>query len=69
MEKITSILKETLDLVIECSKDQHPYEFAAAMRAENGTITEIIPNIRPTETQYQTQPTHSLYPLSRGVLK
>ena len=43
MEKITSILKETLDLVIECSKDQHPYEFAAAMRAENGTITEIIP--------------------------
>lgn len=43
MEKITSILKGTLDLVLECSKDQHPYEFAAAIRAENGTITEIIP--------------------------
>ena len=43
MEKISSILKETLDLVIECSKDQHPCEFAAAMRAENGVITEIMP--------------------------
>ena len=47
MEKITSILKGTLDLVFECSKDQHPYEFAAAIRAENGTITEgMIPKIR-----------------------
>ena len=43
MEKISSILKETLDLVIECSKDQHPCEFAAALRAENGVITEIMP--------------------------
>lgn len=43
MKQVSAILKETLDLVIECSKDNHPYEFAAALRAEDGIITEIMP--------------------------
>ena len=34
---------ELLDLICECARDQHPYEFAAVMRQEGDTITELLP--------------------------
>ena len=43
MKPVTAIQRETLQMMIECSRDQHPYEFAAVMRAEAGVITEIMP--------------------------
>ena len=39
----TAIRGELLDLICECSRDQHPYEFAAVLRQEGNTITELLP--------------------------
>ncbi|MDP6658971.1 MAG: hypothetical protein QGH21_04425 [Candidatus Poseidoniia archaeon] len=39
----TAIRGELLDLICECSRDQHPYEFAAVLRQEGDTITELLP--------------------------
>ena len=39
----TAIRGELLDLICECSRDQHPYEFAAVMRQDGDTITELLP--------------------------
>jgi len=39
----TAIRGELLDLICECSRDQHPYEFAAVLRQDGDTITELLP--------------------------
>ena len=39
----TAIRGELLDLICECSRDQHPYEFAAVLRQEGKIITELLP--------------------------
>ena len=40
--RITSIERSVLDLVFESCRASHPYEFAATLRAEGETITELI---------------------------
>lgn len=38
-----AIKRKTLELIIAASRDQHPHEFSAVMRAEKKVITEIMP--------------------------
>lgn len=40
--KVKAINKETLDLILEVSKDQYPTEFAGILRQESGVITEVL---------------------------
>ena len=39
----TAIRGELLDLICACSRDQHPYEFAAVLRQEGKIITDLLP--------------------------
>lgn len=40
---VKGIKRKTLELVCVASRDQHPTEFSAVLRAEKGIITEIMP--------------------------
>lgn len=40
--RITRITRDVLDLVYESARGWHPNEFAATLRAEGDTITEIV---------------------------
>ena len=40
--KVDSISRKVLNMILEASKDAHPYEFAAMLRADGSTITELI---------------------------
>lgn len=40
--RIWGIKKETLNLILEVSKENYPMEFGGLLRAKNGIITEIL---------------------------
>lgn len=40
---VKGIKRKTLELICVASRDQHPTEFSAVLRAEKGIITEIMP--------------------------
>lgn len=40
--RITKIRREVMEMVFESAKSSHPQEFAAVLRAEGDTITEIL---------------------------
>jgi proteasome lid subunit RPN8/RPN11 len=42
MKPVTSIARKTLRMILEASRDMYPREFGAILRAEEGTITELI---------------------------
>ena len=46
--KVTKVKRDLLALIYEASKDTHPHEFAAGLRAEGDTLTELV--IVPTES-------------------
>ena len=41
-KKVYGILRKTLRMILEASKDTYPKEFAAILRAEEGIITELL---------------------------
>lgn len=40
--RVTKVQRSLLDLVFEASKSTHPKEFAAGLRAEGDTLTEVV---------------------------
>ena len=40
--RIRGIKKKTLEMILEASKENHPKEFSAVLRAKDGIITEIM---------------------------
>jgi len=42
MKRVEAIARKTLRMILEASRDTHPLEFGAILRAEEGTITELI---------------------------
>lgn len=42
MQKIHSIKKKVLRMILAASRDQFPNEFSAALRAKDGVITELL---------------------------
>jgi proteasome lid subunit RPN8/RPN11 len=42
MKRVQAIARKTLRMILEASRDMHPREFGAVLRAEEGTITELI---------------------------
>ena len=42
MKRVESIARKTLRMILEASRDTHPLEFGAILRAEEGTITELL---------------------------
>src|SRR5439155_479247 len=42
MKRVTAIARKTLRMILEASRDMYPREFGAILRAEEGTITELI---------------------------
>jgi proteasome lid subunit RPN8/RPN11 len=42
MKRVRAIARKTLRMILEASRDMHPLEFGAILRAEEGTITELI---------------------------
>ena len=40
--KVDSITRKVLRMILEASKDAHPNEFAAMLRADGTTITELV---------------------------
>jgi len=42
MKPVTGIARKTLRMILEASRDMYPHEFGAILRAEEGTITELI---------------------------
>src|SRR3989442_1863717 len=42
MKRVTAIARKTLGMILEASRDMYPREFGAILRAEEGTITELI---------------------------
>ncbi|HEY5606041.1 MAG TPA: Mov34/MPN/PAD-1 family protein [Thermoplasmata archaeon] len=42
MQRVESIAKRTLRMILEASRDMHPLEFGAILRADSGTITELL---------------------------
>ena len=41
-KRARAIKRETIDMILEASRDIHPHEFGAILRAEEGVITEIM---------------------------
>lgn len=41
-KRARAIKKETIEMILEASRDVHPNEFGAILRAEEGVITEIM---------------------------
>lgn len=46
--RVNKITRRVLRMISEASKSTHPHEFAAGMRADGDTITELI--LMPTES-------------------
>lgn len=42
MSRVTSIRRETLEMILEASRDSHPMEFGAILRAEEGVVSELL---------------------------
>jgi proteasome lid subunit RPN8/RPN11 len=42
MKRVRAIARKTLRMILEASRDMHPREFGAILRAEEGTITELL---------------------------
>ena len=42
MKRVHAIARRTLRMILEASRDMHPMEFGAILRADEGTITEIL---------------------------
>lgn len=42
VRRVTRIERDVLALIYEASRESHPQEFGAAMRAEGDTITELV---------------------------
>src|SRR5438309_10381818 len=42
MKPVSAIARKTLRMILEASRDMYPREFGAILRAEEGTITELI---------------------------
>ncbi|MCI4371791.1 MAG: Mov34/MPN/PAD-1 family protein [Thermoplasmata archaeon] len=42
MKRVEAIARKTLRMILEASRDMYPREFGAVLRAEEGTITELI---------------------------
>lgn len=42
MKRVESIGRKTLRMILEASRDTHPNEFGAILRAEEGTIRELL---------------------------
>ena len=42
MKRVGAIARKTLRMILEASRDMHPLEFGAILRAEEGTITELL---------------------------
>ncbi|MCK4457372.1 MAG: Mov34/MPN/PAD-1 family protein [Thermoplasmata archaeon] len=41
-KRARAIKRETIEMILEASRDVHPNEFGAILRAEEGVITEIM---------------------------
>jgi len=41
-KRVDAIARKTLRMILEASRDMHPREFGAILRAEEGTITELL---------------------------
>lgn len=42
MKRVEAIGRKTLRMILEASRDMYPREFGAFLRAEEGTITELV---------------------------
>lgn len=42
MKRVEAISRKTLRMILEASRDMYPREFGAILRAEEGTITELL---------------------------
>jgi proteasome lid subunit RPN8/RPN11 len=42
MKRVEAIARKTLRMILGASRDMYPLEFGAVLRAEEGTITELI---------------------------
>ena len=42
MQKVHSIRRKVLRMILAASKDQFPNEFSAALRAKDGVVTELL---------------------------
>ena len=42
MKRVEAIARKTLRMILEASRDMYPREFGAILRAEEGTITELL---------------------------
>lgn len=40
--KVTKIRRQLLELIFQVSRETHPHEFAAGLRAEGDTLTELV---------------------------
>lgn len=45
--KVTKVRRQLLKMIYEASKDTHPLEFAAGLRADGDTLTELV--LMPTQ--------------------
>src|SRR3989304_3475475 len=41
-KRVDGIARKTLRMILEASRDTHPQEFGAILRAEEGVITELL---------------------------
>ncbi len=42
MSRVTAIRRDTLKMILEASRDSHPLEFGAILRAEEGVVSELL---------------------------
>src|SRR5947207_15877876 len=42
MKRVVAIARKTLRMILEASRDMYPREFGAVLRADQGTIDELI---------------------------
>lgn len=42
MRRATAIRRDTLEMVLGASRDSHPMEFGAILRAEEGVVSELL---------------------------
>ncbi len=42
MKRVTGITRKILRMILEASRDMYPREFGAILRAEEGTIVELV---------------------------
>jgi proteasome lid subunit RPN8/RPN11 len=42
VSRVTAIRRDTLEMVLEASRDSYPMEFGAILRAEEGIVSELL---------------------------